>query len=75
MRPTVTCQLPSARFSLPKQRKVCVDGFPITKPIKSCLMEIKGLTFEQIGKAINKDEVWVAALFYGQVSLFPRPTP
>lgn len=26
----------------------------------------KGLTFEQIGNAINKDEVWVAALFYGQ---------
>jgi len=26
----------------------------------------KGLTFEDIGKAINKDEVWVAALFYGQ---------
>ncbi|KAH9032662.1 cyanate lyase C-terminal domain-containing protein [Lactarius pseudohatsudake] len=26
----------------------------------------KGLTFEQIGKAIDKDEVWVAALFYGQ---------
>jgi len=25
-----------------------------------------GLTFEQIAKAINKDEVWVAALFYGQ---------
>jgi len=26
----------------------------------------KGLTFEDIGKAMNKDEVWVAALFYGQ---------
>ncbi|KAI0295900.1 Cyanase [Multifurca ochricompacta] len=25
-----------------------------------------GHTFEQIGKAINKDEIWVAALFYGQ---------
>ena len=38
-------------------------------------MEIKGLTFEQIGKAINKDEVWVAALFYGQVSPYLRPSP
>lgn len=38
-------------------------------------MGIKGLTFEQIGKAINKDEVWVAALFYGQVSPYLRPTP
>jgi cyanate lyase len=28
----------------------------------------KGLTFEQISQAMNKDEVWVAALFYGQVS-------
>ncbi|KAF8274670.1 Cyanase [Lactarius quietus] len=27
------------------------------------------LTFEQIGQAIDKDEVWVAALFYGQVNL------
>ncbi|KAI9434252.1 cyanate lyase C-terminal domain-containing protein [Lactarius indigo] len=26
----------------------------------------KGLTFEQIGKKVDKDEVWVAALFYGQ---------
>ncbi|KAI0833678.1 Cyanase [Trametes gibbosa] len=26
----------------------------------------KGLTFEAIGKAIDHDEVWVAALFYGQ---------
>jgi len=26
----------------------------------------RGLTFEQIAQAMNKDEVWVAALFYGQ---------
>ncbi|KAI0349730.1 Cyanase [Trametes cingulata] len=26
----------------------------------------KGLSFEAIGKAIGHDEVWVAALFYGQ---------
>ncbi|KAJ7284435.1 cyanate lyase C-terminal domain-containing protein [Mycena rebaudengoi] len=26
----------------------------------------KGLTFDQIAKAIGKDEVWVAAAFYGQ---------
>jgi cyanate lyase len=26
-----------------------------------------GLTFDQIAKAIGKDEVWVAAAFYGQV--------
>ena len=27
----------------------------------------KGLSFDQIAKAINKDEVWLAAAFYGQV--------
>ncbi len=26
-----------------------------------------GLTFEAIGKAIERDEVWIAAAFYGQV--------
>lgn len=29
-----------------------------------------GLTFDQIAKAIGKDEVWVAAAFYGQVRRF-----
>jgi cyanate lyase len=38
-------------------------------PINSRLFEAKarkGLTFETIGKAIGRDEVWVAAAFYGQ---------
>ena len=26
----------------------------------------KGLTFAELGKLIGRDEVWVAALFYGQ---------
>jgi cyanate lyase len=26
-----------------------------------------GMTFDQIAKAIGRDEVWVAAAFYGQV--------
>jgi cyanate lyase len=26
----------------------------------------KGLTFAELGKIIGRDEVWVAALFYGQ---------
>jgi cyanate lyase len=29
----------------------------------------KNLTFADIGKKIGRDEVWVAALFYGQASL------
>ncbi|OCH94833.1 Cyanase [Obba rivulosa] len=38
-------------------------------PICAALFEAKarkGLTFDQIGKAIDHDEVWVASLFYGQ---------
>ncbi|KAJ7879364.1 cyanate lyase C-terminal domain-containing protein [Mycena leptocephala] len=30
-----------------------------------------GLTFDDIAKAIGRDEVWTAAAFYGQVRLFP----
>jgi hypothetical protein len=29
----------------------------------------KGLTFAEIGSKIGRDEVWVAALFYGQVGV------
>lgn len=29
----------------------------------------KGLTYEEIGKAIGRDEVWVAAVFYAQAKL------
>ncbi|KAI5120199.1 hypothetical protein M0805_006305 [Coniferiporia weirii] len=29
----------------------------------------KGLSFEQIGKSLGKDEVWVASAFYGQAKL------
>ena len=28
-----------------------------------------GITFEAIGKAIGRDEVWVASAFYGQVCI------
>lgn len=28
--------------------------------------ENKGLTFKQLGEAIDKSEVWVSALFHGQ---------
>jgi cyanate lyase len=40
--------------------------------INTALFEAKasqGLTFDQIGKAIGRDEVWVAAAFYGQAKL------
>ncbi|EMD31279.1 hypothetical protein CERSUDRAFT_89134 [Gelatoporia subvermispora B] len=38
-------------------------------PICAALFEAKakkGLTFDAIGKAVGRDEVWVASLFYGQ---------
>lgn len=31
----------------------------------------KGLSFEDIGKAIGRDEVWVAAAFYAQAKMTP----
>jgi len=45
------------------------SGLP---PICAALHEAKakkGLTFDQIAKAIGRDEVWVAAMFYGQAKL------
>ncbi|KAH7928100.1 Cyanase [Leucogyrophana mollusca] len=38
-------------------------------PISAALFEAKarkGLTFDEIAKAIGKDEIWLAAAFYGQ---------
>jgi hypothetical protein len=60
----------SATFSLPRRISVCVDKEPSITGLRthSRCDEIQGLTFEQIARAMNKDEVWVAALFYGQVS-------
>ncbi|KAJ7081174.1 cyanate hydratase [Mycena belliarum] len=44
-------------------------------PIHSKLFEAKaakGLTFDEIAKALGKDEVWVAAAFYGQAKFTPE---
>ncbi|KAJ8584852.1 Cyanase [Rhizopogon salebrosus TDB-379] len=44
-------------------------------PIAAALFEAKatkGLTFEQIAKAVGRDEIWVAAAFYGQAKLSPE---
>ncbi|KAJ7760819.1 cyanate hydratase [Mycena maculata] len=32
----------------------------------------KGLTFDEIARALGKDEVWVAAAFYGQAKFTPE---
>lgn len=44
-------------------------------PISVALFEAKarkGLTFDEVAKAIGRDEVWVAAAFYGQAKLAPE---
>ncbi|KAH7884790.1 cyanate lyase C-terminal domain-containing protein [Phlebopus sp. FC_14] len=44
-------------------------------PILGALFEAKarkGLTFDDVAKAIGKDEIWVAAAFYGQAKLAPE---
>ncbi|KAJ7760832.1 cyanate lyase C-terminal domain-containing protein [Mycena maculata] len=43
--------------------------------INSLLFEVKarkGLTFDEIAKALGKGEVWVAAAFYGQAKFTPE---
>jgi cyanate lyase len=34
-----------------------------------CAKERKGITFEQLGKELGHNEMWVAALFYGQAQV------
>jgi len=51
------------------------SAFAELPPIFAQLSEAKarkGLTFDQIAKAIGKDEVWVAAAFYGQAKMNPE---
>ncbi|KAI0636264.1 Cyanase [Trametes polyzona] len=51
------------------------EPFADLPPIFARLLEAKakkGLSFEAIGKAIGHDEVWVAALFYGQAKATPE---
>ncbi|KAF9233175.1 cyanate lyase C-terminal domain-containing protein [Melanogaster broomeanus] len=43
-------------------------------PIITAMFEAKarkGLSFEDLAKAIGRDEVWVAAVFYGQAKMDP----
>jgi len=44
-------------------------------PIITRLFEAKarkGLSFEKLAKAVERDEIWVAAAFYGQAKLTPE---
>ncbi|KAG6815110.1 Cyanate hydratase, partial [Arthromyces matolae] len=56
---------------MPESATVSSSTSPYSElpPIFSKLFEAKarkGLSFDAIGKALSKDEVWVAAAFYGQ---------
>jgi cyanate lyase len=46
-----------------------MDLSPLTKQLLDAKRE-KNLTFGEIGQKLGRDEIWVAALFYGQAS-FP----
>ncbi|KAI0951408.1 Cyanate hydratase [Taiwanofungus camphoratus] len=62
---------------MPESLKVNPSSEPYADlpPICAALFEAKakkGLTFDDIAKAIGRDEVWVAAMFYGQAKLSPE---
>ncbi|KAI0686483.1 cyanate lyase C-terminal domain-containing protein [Cytidiella melzeri] len=57
--------------------RVNTDAEPFSSLPSICaqLLEAKarkGLTFADIAKALNRDEVWVAAVFYGQAKMEPQ---
>jgi hypothetical protein len=66
MRPTPIFPPSALRFSKQRPAKVYPNVPRNGKPFNVC---IAGLTFDQIAKAIGRDEVWVAAAFYGQVKI------
>ncbi|GAA5908107.1 hypothetical protein JCM5296_002229 [Sporobolomyces johnsonii] len=43
-----------------------VDALSTTHQSLFAAKQAKGLTFEQIGQKIGRNEIWVAAVFYGQ---------
>lgn len=55
-----------------------VASSPVLPSLPSACKELfdakarKGLSFAEIGKAIGKDEIWTAALFYGQAKPAPQ---
>ena len=57
------------RFSRQKLGKVFRDVLYKIEIFVIMFRNIIGLTFDQIAKSIGRDEVWVAAAFYGQVNI------
>jgi hypothetical protein len=43
------------------------------RSLQPAYLHFLGLTFDEIAKAIGKDEVWTAAAFYGQVHTYISP--
>lgn len=62
---------PFAQYSDPIIQNIPKDiAAYAVPPINVTLFQAKarkGLTFDQLAKEIGKDEVWLAAAFYGQV--------
>ncbi|OBZ72404.1 Cyanate hydratase, partial [Grifola frondosa] len=60
------------RVFLTQKLNASSEPYADLPPICAALFEAKarkGLTFDAIAKAIGRDEVWVAAMFYGQAKL------
>lgn len=70
-----TYPLPSRLSSRRRQRRVsvsCVSGVAIRAHLH-LRCGLPGISFEALGNAIGRDEVWVAAAFYGQAKI-DQPT-
>ncbi|KAG9316061.1 putative cyanate lyase [Chiua virens] len=61
----------SQAASIPSNNRPYADLPPIIAQLFAAKAR-KGLTFEQLAQAIGKDEIWVAAAFYGQAKLAPE---
>ena len=69
MHPTPIFLRYALRFSRLRLVKVLTSGGVKKIEIPIMFRMLSGLTFDQIAKAIGRDEVWVASAFYAQVSI------
>lgn len=64
----LTFTLSSPTFLKPKSAKVQWTLVYASSHVEPC----SGLSFEKLAEAIGRDEIWVAAAFYGQVRFRAR---
>jgi len=60
---------PALRFLKQRLEKVPSGLLGKTGSPLMIMFRTIGLTFDQIAQAIGRDEIWVAAAFYGQVEI------